>query len=169
MQLETLRRSLRGPAPAAEAVLADLERVGRIRRRDGLVALAGFVPRVAGGDVAVDQLVRVLEEAGLTPPSVPELERLTGRRDAGAVLRLAAADGRVEAVERDRYYARPALDRFVQALREIGGEKEVVPSHLRERLGITRKYLIPLLEWADLKGVTLWQGGVRRVRVAPPA
>jgi selenocysteine-specific elongation factor len=117
----------------------------------------------------VDQLVRVLEEAGLTPPSVPELERLTGRRDAGAVLRLAAADGRVEAVERDRYYARPALDRFVQALREIGGEKEVVPSHLRERLGITRKYLIPLLEWADLKGVTLWQGGVRRVRVAPPA
>jgi selenocysteine-specific elongation factor len=85
------------------------------------------------------------------------------------VLRLAAADGRVEAVERDRYYARPALDRFVQALREIGGEKEVVPSHLRERLGITRKYLIPLLEWADLKGVTLWQGGVRRVRVAPPA
>jgi selenocysteine-specific elongation factor len=169
MQLETLRRSLRGPAPAAEAVLADLERVGRIRRRDGVVALAGFVPRVAGGDVAVDQLVRVLEEAGLTPPSVPELERLTGRRDAGAVLRLAAADGRVEAVERDRFYARPALDRFVQALREIGGEKEVVPSHLRERLGITRKYLIPLLEWADLKGVTLWQGGVRRVRVAPPA
>jgi selenocysteine-specific elongation factor len=169
MQLETLRRSLGGPAPAVEAVLADLERAGRIRRLDGLVALAGFVPRVAGGDAAVDQLVRLLEEAGLTPPSVPELERLTGRRDASAVLRLAAVEGRVEAVERDRYYARPALDRFVQALREIGGEEEVVPSLLRERLGITRKYLIPLLEWADLKGVTLWHGGVRRVRMAPPA
>jgi selenocysteine-specific elongation factor len=152
-----------------EAVLTDLERAGRIRRWDGLVALTGFVPRVTGGDVAVDQLVRLLEEAGLTPPSVPELERLTGRRDAAAVLRLAAADGRVEAVERDRYYARSALDRFVQVLREMGGEEAVVPSQLRERLGITRKYLIPLLEWADLKGVTLWLGGVRRVRVAPPA
>jgi selenocysteine-specific elongation factor len=169
MQLETLRRSVRGPAPAVEAVLADLERAGRIRRRDGLVALAGFVPRVAGGDVAIDQLVRLLEEAGLAPPSVPELERLTGQRDAAAMLRLAAAEGRVEAVERDRYYARPALDRFVQVLREIGGEQAVVPSHLRERLGITRKYLIPLLEWADLKGVTSWHGGVRRVRVAPHA
>jgi selenocysteine-specific elongation factor len=169
MQLETLRRSVRGPAPSVEAVLTDLERAGRIRRWDGLVALTGFVPRVTGGDVAVDQLVRLLEEAGLTPPSVPELERLTGRRDAAAVLRLAAADGRVEAVERDRYYARSALDRFVQVLREMGGEEAVVPSQLRERLGITRKYLIPLLEWADLKGVTLWLGGVRRVRVAPPA
>jgi selenocysteine-specific elongation factor len=169
MPLETLRRSLRAPGPAVETVLADLERAGRMRRRDGLVALTGFVPRAAGGDAAVEELVRLLEEAGLTPPSVPELERLTGRRDAAAMLRLAAAEGKVEAVERDRYYARPALDRFVQALREISGEEEIVPSHLRERLGITRKYLIPLLEWADLKGVTSWNAGVRRVRVSPPA
>jgi selenocysteine-specific elongation factor len=169
MPLETLRRALLAPEAAVEAVLSDLARSGRTRRLDGLVALAGFAPRAEGGDEAVDDLVRLLEEAGLTPPSVPELASRTGRRDAAAMLRLAAAAGKVEAVERDRYYARTALDRFVQTLRETGGEEVVIPSQLRERLGITRKYLIPLLEWADLKGVTAWHDGVRRVRVSPPA
>jgi selenocysteine-specific elongation factor len=99
---------------------------------------------------------------------VQELERHTGRRDVAAILRLAASAGRVEPVERDRYFARPSLDRFVRALRE-GGVEEIVPSQLRQRLGISRKYLIPLLEWADLKGVTSWDGGVRRLRVTGPA
>jgi selenocysteine-specific elongation factor len=169
MPRETLRRSLHGPEPAGEAVLSDLVRTGRVLALEGLVALAGFVPQATGGDAAVDEIVRRLEEAGLTPPSIQELERQTGRRDVAGILRLAASTGRVEPVERDRYYARVPLDRFVEALREAGTENEIVPSELRERLGITRKYLIPLLEWADLKGLTSWEAGVRRLRVTPRA
>jgi selenocysteine-specific elongation factor len=169
MPLETLRHSLHAPAPVVEAVLADLVRTGRMRRLEGLVALAGFAPRAAGGDAAVDEIVRLLENAGLTPPSVQELERDTGRQDVAAILRLAANAGRVEPVERDRYFARLPLDRFVQTLREGGADDEIVPSRLRQRLGISRKYLIPLLEWADVKGVTAWDGGVRRLRVPGPA
>lgn len=169
MPLETLRHSLRAPAPAVEAVLADLVGTGRIRRQGALVSLAGFAPRAAGGDAAVDEIVRLLEEAGLTPPSIPEVERQTGRRDVAAILRLAATAGRVEPVERDRFYARAALDRFVQALREGGAGGEIVPSELRQRLGISRKYLIPLLEWADLKGFTRRDGGVRRLSATHPA
>ncbi len=168
MPQETLRRSLRAPDPVVEAVFADLVRTGRMGARQGLVALAGFAPRAAGGDAAVDEIVRLVEEAGLAPPSVQELERTTGRRDVSGILRLAAGAGRVEPVERDRYYARGPLDRFLQALREAGADGEVVPSQLRQHLGITRKYLIPLLEWADFKGVTSWDGKVRRVRVVPP-
>jgi selenocysteine-specific elongation factor len=169
MPLETLRSSLRAPDPVVEAVLAGLARTGRMRRQEGLVALAGFAPRATGGDAAVDEIVRLVEDAGLTPPSVQELERHTGRRDVSAILRLAASAGRVEPVERDRYFARLPLDRFVQALREGGAGDEIVPSQLRQRLGISRKYLIPLLEWADGKGVTSWDNGVRRLRVTGPA
>jgi selenocysteine-specific elongation factor len=43
-------------------------------------------------------------------------------------------------------------------------EGEVTPGALRDRLGITRKYLIPLLEWADRKGITR-RDGDRRVLV----
>ncbi len=166
MPLETLRRSLRAPEPVVEAVLDELVQTGRMRRLEGRAALAGFTPRATGGEGAVTEIVALLEEAGLTPPNVAELERRTGRRDVEGILRLAAAAGKVEAVERDRYYGRAALDRFVAVLRGDCGAGTVVPSELRQRLGISRKYLIPLLEWADARGVTEWEGDVRRVRAA---
>jgi selenocysteine-specific elongation factor len=164
MPLETLRRSLKAPDDVAEAVLDELRGTGRIRRLDGVVALAGFAPRVEGGDAEIDRLVQRLESASLTPPSLPELERETGRRDVAAMLRLAAASGRVEPVERDRYYTRGALDRFVAALEDEGRQGDIVPSTLRQRLGISRKYLIPLLEWADGKGITVRIGDTRRLK-----
>ncbi len=164
MPLETLRRSVRAPDALIEATLTDLAGAGRLRRIDGVVALAGFAPRIEGGDAEIDRIVAFLVEAELSPPSLSELERQTGRKDLGAILRLAAASGRVEAVERDRYYARPALDRFVKVLAEVGREAAIAPSALRDRLGISRKYLIPLLEWADGKGLTERVGEGRRLR-----
>jgi selenocysteine-specific elongation factor len=164
MPLATLRRSLKARDEVAEAVLDDLRGTGRIRRLDGVVALAGFAPRVEGGDAEIDRLVQLLDTASLTPPSLAELERETGRRDVAAMLRLAAANGRVEPVERDRYYTRGALDRFVAVLEDLGREGEIIPSTLRQRLGISRKYLIPLLEWADAKGITVRIGDARRLK-----
>ena len=111
-------------------------------------------------------MVRIVEQSGLTPPSLAELERQTGRHDVAAILRLAARDGRVEAVERERYYARPALEQFTAALTELGRAGLIVPGALRERLGITRKYMIPLLEWADAKGITERVGDARKLRNA---
>ncbi|HEU5041646.1 MAG TPA: selenocysteine-specific translation elongation factor [Gemmatimonadales bacterium] len=164
MPLETLRHALRTGNAITETVLADLVRTGRVRHQDGLATLAGFAPRVEGGDREIDRIVAIVEAAALSPPSLAELERQTGRKDVAAVLRLAAAAGRVEAVERDRYYARAALDRFVETLTELGRDATIAPGPLRDRLGISRKYLIPLLEWADGKGVTVRVADGRRLR-----
>ena len=166
LSIETLRRGLRAPDVLAERAVADLASAGRIRTADGVATLSGFVPRVEGGDAEIDRVVRILEEAGLSPPTLGELEQQTGRRDVGAILRLAAQAGKVEAVERERYYARPALDRFTATLTELGREGSIAPAALRERLGISRKYLIPLLEWADAKGITERVGDARRLRNA---
>jgi selenocysteine-specific elongation factor len=166
MPLETLRRSLDGSESLVEAALAELSAPGRIRIFEGLAALAGFAPRVAGGEEEIDRIVGLVEAAHLSPPSLAELQRQSGRADVGAVLRLAAASGRVEAVERDRYYARGALDHFRQTLVELGHAGDIVPAALRDRLGISRKYLIPLLEWADGRGITVRVGDVRHLRNA---
>lgn len=168
MPLETLRRMLRAGEAIVEAALGDFARAGRLRRVDGVVALTGFVPRVTGGDIEIDRIVRILAAAHLTPPSVTELERSTGRHDLLAVLRLAAARGRVEAVEPDRYYTREALDDFIAALNELGRKGEIVPATVRDRLGITRKYLIPLLEWADGRGITVRIGDARMLKGTRP-
>jgi selenocysteine-specific elongation factor len=164
MPLETLRHNLRARVEVVESALDDFARSGRLRRHDGRASLAGFVPRVAGGDAEIDRIVQILADAHLAPPSVAELEVSTGRRDLGALLRLAAAKGRVEAVERDRYYVREALDQFTGVLQDLGREGRIVPAEVRDRLGISRKYLIPLLEWADGRGITVREGDGRRLR-----
>jgi selenocysteine-specific elongation factor len=164
MPLETLRHALTATDVVVEAALADFARAGRLRRAEGVVTLAGFVPRVAGGDAEIDRIVSILSAAHLSPPSVPELERSTGHRDLQPLLRLAAASGRVEAVERDRYYAREALEQFTGVLTDLGRRGSIVPAAVRDRLGLSRKFVIPLLEWADERGITVREGEGRRLR-----
>jgi selenocysteine-specific elongation factor len=162
--LETLRKELRAPAWLVEAALADLV-TNRALEIDGAVAREPGRPRapaVPEGDV--DRVVAAVVEGGLTPPSVAELEQRLGRHDVVAILKIAAGQGRVTAVERDRYFATPALDRFVAVVREVGAGGDIAPAALRERLGLSRKFLIPLLEWSDARGVTVRNGESRRLR-----
>jgi selenocysteine-specific elongation factor len=166
MPLETLRRSLGSPDWLAEAALEELLGAGQIELHQHRVRLAGFEPKVAGGEAELERVVGLLRRAGLAPPSVAELERETGRRDIGAVLRLAASRGQVEAVEPDRYYEGSALQRFKEAIREVGRSGDIHPAALRDRLGISRKFLIPLLEWADVRGLTVRSGAGRRLASA---
>lgn len=166
MPLETLRHGLRAPEALVERAVADAAAAGRLRLADGVAVQSGFTPRVEGGDAEIDRVVHILEQAELSPPSLAELERQTGRRDIAAILRLAAQTGRVEAVERERYYSRPALERFTATLADIGRGSLIAPAEIRDRLGISRKFMIPLLEWADAKGITERVGDQRRLRNA---
>ena len=52
----------------------------------------------------------------------------------------------------------------MSALEDVGRQGDIIPSTLRQRLGISRKYLIPLLEWADAKGITVRVGDTRRLK-----
>ncbi|PYP41532.1 MAG: selenocysteine-specific translation elongation factor, partial [Gemmatimonadetes bacterium] len=84
-----------------------------------------------------------------------------GVRGLLEVLRFAALDGRVTGVERDRYFSPSNLNRFVMTLRELAAAQPITPAQVRDRLGLSRKYLIPLLEWADRTGVTRRVGDAR--------
>ena len=164
MPLETLRRSVHAAGPLVEAALSDLMHGGRVRQREAVIALSGFVPRVSGGDAEIERVLTVLHQAHLSPPSVPELERSLGKEDLLPLLRLAADRGRIEAVERDRYYTREALEQFTGVLEQLGQQGSIVPAQVRDRLGISRKFLIPLLEWADGRGITMRVGEGRVLR-----
>ncbi|HET8622949.1 MAG TPA: selenocysteine-specific translation elongation factor [Gemmatimonadales bacterium] len=166
MPLETLRRAFGVPEILAAAALEALIEEGGIEVRQAQARLPGFAPQVAGGDAEMERIVAIVRKAGLAPPSVGELEKETGRRDIIAVLRLAAARGDIEAVERDRYYDAQALHRFTAAVREVGRGGDIQPAALRDRLGISRKFLIPLLEWADARGITVRSGERRRLASA---
>lgn len=165
LSVETLRQSLGGLAWLADATLDRLVSRGRMRVANGVVSMVGHAPASAGGAGEVDRLVAHLDAAGLEAPSTSELAPL-GLKDLVGALRIAVQRGLVEAVERDRHFSTSALATFRAGLEAVGqGGAEVTPAALRDRLGLTRKYLIPLLEWADRQGIT-WRDhtGVRRLR-----
>jgi selenocysteine-specific elongation factor len=95
-----------------------------------------------------------VRSAGREPPSVTELTAELGRSVAPFV-RLLERDGRLVQVEPDRYYDVAVLDALVAVVgtgMEAG--REYGPAELRDLLGVSRKYLIPLLEYCDRRGVT---------------
>ncbi len=165
MPAETLRQGLGRHGPAAVAA------VDRLLKAKGLVASGGLIhepefrPTAAGGDAMLDRLVAAIEAGGLSPPTVTELEASLGLRAVSDALRLAARGGRIMAVERDRYFGRPALARYVAVLRALGAAGEISPGAVRNETGLSRKFVIPLLEWADAEGLTVRRG---EGRVAGP-
>jgi selenocysteine-specific elongation factor len=165
--LQDLKARL-GSAPwIAELVVSGLLEGGDLVLSDGRVCRPGFEPKVEGGQAEIDRVVAFLEGEGLAPPSLAELIERLERHDIADTLRLAAREGRVVSIGRDRYYAQTALDQFITTLAEIGSEGDITIAQLRERLGLTRKFLIPLLEWCDGQGVTTRVGDVRRLSGRP--
>jgi selenocysteine-specific elongation factor len=58
-------------------------------------------------------------------------------------------------VESDRYYSREAVSGLIDRLRGGMTEgKEYSPAELRDVIGLSRKFLIPFLEYCDRSGVT---------------
>jgi len=130
---------------------------------ESVARLAGWRPAFdARASGARDQVARRVAEAKWQVPTVAELERELPDAPVRAVLAHLAREGVVEQMDQERYAAAPALAEFRVALEatltELGS---ATPAELRDRLGLTRKYLIPLLEWADRRGVTRREGDAR--------
>ena len=129
------------------------------------MALPGFVPEGTADPAQRDRLLEAVRQGGLAGETVPELERRTGIRNVAAALRDAAEEGLVVAVERDRYLSRGSVDQFEHQLARIADRGLITPAAVREMTGLSRKHLIPLLEWADRAGLTIRSG---EGRVAGP-
>jgi len=142
-----------------------------LEQRGVVLNEAGGNVRMAGREIELDDatrelratLLELLEGAGVQPPAPDELCARVGaaQADVERVLKLLEDEGkagRVGAI----YYATAVLDQVRTAIVEnceANGKLEI--PELRDRLGTTRKFLIPLLEYFDAKGVTLRQGGHR--------
>ncbi|MEZ4585724.1 MAG: selenocysteine-specific translation elongation factor [Gemmatimonadales bacterium] len=161
LSLETARRAAGGSPAVVEATLSALADQGRLELRGDVVALPGFAAEVEGGDRAVAELVAALVEAGLEPPELGELAERLGVRSALPLAKRAVEAGRLVAIARDRFFAAGAVGGFVDALKEIGREGPITPAAIRDRLGTSRKFTIPLLEWADREGITRREGDAR--------
>jgi selenocysteine-specific elongation factor len=160
--LQSLRARLGVDAQVAEAVLGELQSEGLLELRGAVAMRAGWAPVLSREAESVRRrILETLQAAGAEPPSVAELEEECGA-STRALLRLLERNGEVVQVEGERYYATRALDELTGTLRAaMSPGRPYTPAELRDALGLSRKYLIPLLEHWDRSGITERRGGER--------
>jgi selenocysteine-specific elongation factor len=163
---QLLRARIPSNSDLVESVLARLLTAGTLTGVAGSVSRRGWTPKLdSGAESLAGTIVSRLTTAGAEPPAEDELEAELGK-DVAAVLRYLERSGAVVQVEQGRYYAASQLKSLVDRLRDVmGGGKELSPSEIRDALGLSRKYLIPFLEYCDRVGYTnrnangrVWRG-----------
>jgi len=168
LSLQSLRAAVNAPAAVLDLLIEHgMKKLAFERTEDGAaVRKPGWKAalRARAGD-AGGRLAQRLAEAKWQLPTVAELQKELGDPTVPALLAHLAREGSVERVDQERYALKQALDDFRRAvedtLRELGA---ATPAQFRDRLGLTRKYLIPLLEWADRRGITSRKGDTRVLR-----
>lgn len=162
LPLELLRRAGGAPSAIAEAVLQGELAAGRLVRQQDQVSRPG-VEALGVPAAQVERVQEVLVRDGLRARAVADLSREVGF-DALTALRQLERSGRAVRIARDLFVAAPALGAFRAALEACDQAGAITPAAVRDRTGLTRKHLIPLLEWADAAGLTMRDGDARRLR-----
>ncbi|HYD53102.1 MAG TPA: selenocysteine-specific translation elongation factor, partial [Gemmatimonadaceae bacterium] len=159
MPLQLLRSRIAAPPELVDEIVRRGTAAGRLEVDGALIRLGGWSAAAPAADRALaDALLARLTAAGAEPPSVGELAPEYGVGTI-RVLRFLEREGRVVAVESDRYYERGAHESLLARLRAAMADgSERSPAELREILGVSRKYLIPLLEHCDRVGYTARRG-----------
>ena len=155
LPVASLAVQVRGTTELVDYAVSDLVASGRLERRGAYLAKAGWKPVVSSADETFRQrLLADLRSAGAEPPDV---EALADRHDRDPVpmLRLLERDGLIVGVEPGRFYATESVENLVNRLRDGMTEgREYSPAELRDVLGLSRKYLIPFLEFCDRRRIT---------------
>jgi selenocysteine-specific elongation factor len=170
MSLQALRATIQGTERGRKIPDAVTDLVLDLGARKQLLEVAGGVARRAGWAPSLDRgasdarsaIAQRIVGSRWQLPTVAELEKEFSGAAVRALLAHLVRDGTIEQVDQERYAAPAALAEFHNQLETVLGEMgSATPADLRERFALTRKYLIPLLEWADRRGVTERKGDSR--------
>jgi selenocysteine-specific elongation factor len=149
-------------------LLAALEADGAVRSERDQVRLASHSIRLTPEQQrVVDGLEGIFRSAGAAPPNPEEALGRLGVKgtEKHELFQLLVADRRLLRVKESLFFHAAALgeiqDKVVTHLRE---KKEIGPADMKDLLGVSRKYAIPLMEYFDSQRVTVRQGERRILR-----
>ena len=169
------REELRGRAGAPDErvfahLLGALEADGIVRTDRDKVSLAAHSVRLSPEQQkAADRLEQEFLTAAAAPPSPEEALARAGQSgdEEHELFQVLVEARKLVRVKESLYFHAQALeaiqDKLVAMLRE---RKEIGPGDIKDLLGISRKYAIPLLEFFDCRRVTARVGERRVLRGA---
>ena len=156
-------RATRAPSDdsLADALLGDLDARGITVRDATTIRLSSHRVQLETHTADVERLLAAIGgEHEATPPTVKELRAAGIPRD---VIDAAARKGVVVRLTPDLIVTPELVARAEAAIRGAG-DAGITVSVIRETLGTSRKYAIPLMEWFDQQGITRRDGDVRLLR-----
>jgi len=143
----------------------------------GAIAVEKDKVRLAGHQVRLDarqqgwleRLEAEFREARVAPPNVEEAFAKLGmtRADDQALLQVLLDDRRLIRVKEGLYFhAEPLREAEARVAAFLRERKEITPQDMKDLLGVSRKYAIPLLEYLDAQRLTVRVGDKRVLREA---
>jgi selenocysteine-specific elongation factor len=171
MGLEAARQAVSGSDPALiEAVIGTLVDDGQLERRGAAVAIAGHEVELGEEEERLVESIRDgYREAGLeAPDTIPFANQLgIDEQQLRELQHYLERRGELAKLASDWYIDGSALERARVALVErLEADGAVDTGTCKAVLGVSRKFLIPVLEYFDRSGVTRREGN-KRVLVKP--
>ncbi|MCP4106395.1 MAG: selenocysteine-specific translation elongation factor [Desulfobacteraceae bacterium] len=139
-----------------------------IAQNDNAVRLAGHKVSLGADQADVrKKILDVYRKAELTPPYFKELGKTLDIDNAAAkdVLLVLVDEGHIIKVKEDLYFHGDAVNVLKDKL--VGffkSNEEMTTPQFKDIAGVSRKFLIPLLEYFDSKNVTIRVGDIRKLR-----
>ncbi|MFN2601949.1 MAG: selenocysteine-specific translation elongation factor [Gemmatimonadaceae bacterium] len=155
VQLQSLRSMTDAAPELIDLILDRLVKAKSVEIRQSVVIPSGWTARLNEREQRLSEsILHEICTHESEPPAVSELT-LTFGQSTPALLRYLERKGELVKVSDDRYYAPEVVESMVWKLRSALEPGQVYsPAELREVLGVSRKYLIPFLEFCDASGVT---------------
>ena len=166
---EELRTRLPDVDPVIfQAALEDAVKAGDAEIEKDRVRLSGGTgtPDESIGKLE-GQVAAMLEARGLTPPTTQEMadELRIKERSLRDILEKLVYAGKVVKVKSDMYLAARHIEELKGLVKEqLTRRKEMLPADFKEMTGLSRKYMIPLLEYLDEIKLTIRSGDKRVLR-----
>jgi selenocysteine-specific elongation factor len=113
------------------------------------------------------RVLEILADHGLTPPTVKDLSTEIGKPESQVrdVLQKLVFEGKAVKTKGDMYFQKDAMERLKERVTAyLKSNKEMAPSDVKSMLDLSRKYMIPLLEYLDEIKLTIRVGDKRVLR-----
>jgi selenocysteine-specific elongation factor len=146
----------------------DLEKGGQIAVNREIVCMSGHRVNLKGELEDLRSKIDALYvNAGLTPPTLREVMTTFSDQKDGAenVLGVMLKEGSLIKINEDLYFHKDVLHRLRESYKNLLlKDGRATPASFKELTGLTRKFIIPLMEYFDMTRLTIRAGDHRILR-----
>jgi len=149
-------------------ILNQLIKDKEIVLEEDTVRLAAYTVSLQADQADVrEKILDAYIKGGLTPPYFKELDKTLGIDSAQAydVLMLLTDEGKIIKVKEDLYFHADAVNNLKEkTIAFLTANEDMSAPQFKDIAGVSRKFLIPLLEYFDSKHLTIRVGDIRKLR-----